>query len=54
MVQGTRNTPTGFGASGNGQQQQPPPPLPNMAEVMTAQTELLHQLVKGQQAFQQL
>jgi hypothetical protein len=40
MVQGTRNTPSGFGASGSRQPQQPPPP-PNMAELMAAQIELL-------------
>jgi hypothetical protein len=40
MVKGTRNTLSGFGASGSGQPQQLPPP-PNMAEVMAAQTELL-------------
>jgi hypothetical protein len=52
MDQGTCNTPSDFGASGNGQPQQPPPPS-NVAEVMAAQTELLRQLVQGQQAFQQ-
>ena len=29
--------------------QQPPPPPPNLAEVMAMQTELLRQLVQGQQ-----
>ena len=29
--------------------QQPPPPPPNLAEVMALQTELLRQLVQGQQ-----
>jgi hypothetical protein len=52
MVQGTRSTPSGFGASGSGQLQQPPP-LPNLAEVMASQTKLLRQFIQGQQAFQQ-
>jgi hypothetical protein len=51
MVQGTRYTPSSFGVSGSEQPQQPPPP-PNMAKIMAAQTELLRQLVQGQQAFQ--
>ena len=49
MVGATRGTPEGFGnASGNGSQQPPPPP-PNLAEYLAAQTELLRQLVQGQQ-----
>ena len=35
-------------ASGSGSQQPPPPP-PGIAEVLAAQTELLRQLVQGQQ-----
>ena len=49
MVGATHGTPEGFGnASGNGSQQPPPPP-PNFAEYLAAQTELLRQLVQGQQ-----
>ena len=49
MVGATRGTPEGFGnASGSGSQHPPPPP-PNFAEYLAAQTELLHQLVQGQQ-----
>jgi hypothetical protein len=55
MIQGTRNTLSRFGdASGSRQPQQPPPAPLNMADVMAAKTELLRQLVQGQQAFQQL
>ena len=56
MVDETRNTPDGFGSEGSGDQHgppPPPPPLPNMADVMAAQTELLRQLVQGQQMFYQ-
>ena len=49
MVGHTRGMPEGFGReTGSGSQQPPPPPL-NMAELMAMQTELLHQLVQGQQ-----
>ena len=45
----TRGNPEGFvNASGSGSQQLPPPP-PGIAEVLAAQTELLRQLVQGQQ-----
>ena len=56
MVGGTRTTPNGFGGEGSGGQQDPPPPpppLPNMVDVMAAQTELLRQLIQGQQMFYQ-
>ena len=50
MVGPTRGHPKGFGnASGSGSQQPPPPPPPNFAEYLAAQTELLRQLVQGQQ-----
>jgi len=53
MVGVTRGNPDGFGnASGSGSQQLPPPP-PGFAEVLIAQTELLSQLVQGQQLHQQ-
>jgi len=49
MVGPTRGHPEGFGnASGSGLQQPPPPP-PNFAEYLAAQTELLRQLIQGQQ-----
>ena len=49
MVGSTRGNPDGFGhASGSGSQQLPPLP-PGFAEVLAAQTELLRQLVQGQQ-----
>jgi len=49
MVGATQATLEGFGnASGSGSQQPPPPP-PNFAEYLAAQTELLRQLVQGQQ-----
>ena len=49
MVGSTRGNPEGFvNASGSGSQQPPPPP-PGIAEVLAAQTELLRQLVQGQQ-----
>src|SRR5579859_334269 len=56
MVGGTRSTPGGFAGESSGDQHgppPPPPPLPNMADVMAAQTELLRQLVQGQQMFYQ-
>jgi len=53
MVGSTRGNPDGFGhASGSGSQQLPPLP-PGFAEVLAAQTELLRQLVQGQQQQQQ-
>ena len=49
MVGSTRGCPKGYDyASGSGSQQPPPPP-PDFAEVLAAQTELLRQLVQGQQ-----
>ena len=47
MVDSTRGTPEGF-THGQTSGSQPPPP-PNLAEVMALQTELLCQLVQGQQ-----
>jgi len=48
MVGSTRGTPGGFEASGSGAPPPPPPP-PGFAEILAAQTELLRQLVQGQQ-----
>ena len=49
MVGSTRGTPEGFTHGQTSGSQQPPPPPPNLAEVMALQTELLCQLVQGQQ-----
>jgi hypothetical protein len=49
MVGATRGTPEGFRADQAGGSQQPPPPLPNLAEVMAQQTELLNLLVQAQE-----
>ena len=49
MVGSTRGTPEGFTHGQTSGSQQPPPPPPNLAEVMALQTELLRQLVQGQQ-----
>ena len=49
MVGHTRGTPEGFGRETDSGSQQPPPPPPNLAELMAMQTELLRQLVQGQQ-----
>ena len=49
MVGSTRGTPEGFTHGQTSGSQQPPPPPPNWAEVMAQQTELLRQLVQGQQ-----
>ena len=49
MVGHTRGSPEGFGRETGSGSQQPPPPPPNLAELMAMQTELLHQLVQGQQ-----
>jgi len=49
MVGSTRGIPEGFTHSQTSGSQQPPPPPPNLAEVMALQTELLRQLVQGQQ-----
>jgi len=49
MVSHTRGTPDGFGCEASSGSQQPPPPPSNLAELMAMQTELLHQLVQGQQ-----
>ena len=51
MIQGTCNSLAGLGsASVSGQL---PPPLSNIAEFMAVQTDLLCQLVQGQQAIYQ-
>ena len=47
MVGSTRGTPEGFSHGQASGSQQPPPP--SLAEVMALQTELIHQLVQGQQ-----
>ena len=49
MVGPTRGTPEGFSHAQASGSQQPPLPPPNLAEVMALQTELLRQLVQGQQ-----
>ena len=49
MVGHTRGTPDGFGHEAGSGSQQPPPPTSNLAELMAMQTELLRQLVQGQQ-----
>ena len=49
MVGHTRGSPKGFGRETGSGSQQPPPPPPNLAELMAMQTELLRQLVQGQQ-----
>jgi hypothetical protein len=48
MVGATRRTPEGFRPDQASGSQQPPPALPNLAEVMARQTELLNQLVQAQ------
>ena len=49
MVGPMCGTPEGFSRGQASGSQQPPPPPPNLAEVMALQTELLRQLVQGQQ-----
>src|SRR6185503_11151127 len=49
MVGQTRGMPEGFGRESGSGSQQPPPPPSNLAELMAMQTELLRQLVQGQQ-----
>ena len=49
MVGHTCRSPEGFGRETGSGSQQPPPPPPNLAELMARQTELLRQLVQGQQ-----
>ena len=49
MVGQTHGTPEGFGRETSSGSQQPSPPPPNLAELMAMQTELLRQLVQGQQ-----
>ena len=49
MVGPMCGTPEGFSHGQASGSQQPPPPPPNLAEVMALQTELLRQLVQGQQ-----
>jgi len=51
MVRSTRTSLGGFEASGSGTSPPPPPP-PSLTQILAAQTELLHQLVQGQQAQQ--
>ena len=53
MVGVTHGTTVGFGNANGSGSQQPPPPPPNFAEYLAAQTELLRQLVQGQQQQQQ-
>jgi hypothetical protein len=48
MVGATRGTPEGFRPDQASSSQQPLPALPNLAEVMARQTELLNQLVQKQ------
>ena len=45
----TRNIPSGFGGASGSGSEQPPPPPPNFGEFLAAKTELLCQLVQGQQ-----
>ena len=49
MVGSTRGTPEGFNHGQTSGSQQPPPSSPNLAEVMALLTELIRQLVQGQQ-----
>ena len=49
MVGSTRGTPEGFSHGQASGSQQPPPPPPSLADVMALQTELIRQLVQGQQ-----
>ena len=49
MVGHTRGFPEGFGRETGSGSQQPLPPPPYLAELMAMQTELLRQLVQGQQ-----
>jgi len=49
MVGSTRGTPEGFSHGQASRSQQPPPPPPSLAEVMALQTELIRQLIQGQQ-----
>jgi hypothetical protein len=48
MVGATRGTLEGFRPDQASGSQQPPPASPNLAEVMSQQTELLNQLVQAQ------
>jgi hypothetical protein len=52
MVGPTRNTPNGFGASGSGDPP-PPPPLTPTEALLTAQTDVLRQLLQMQQQMDQ-
>jgi hypothetical protein len=47
MVGPTHNTPNGFGASGSGDPP-PPPPLTPTEALLTAQTDVLRQLLQMQ------
>jgi hypothetical protein len=54
MVGATHGNPDGFGVSNSrSQQTPPPPPPPSLVDVMAAQTELLRQIVQGQQPHHQ-
>jgi hypothetical protein len=52
MVGPTRNTPNGFGASCSGDPP-PPPPLTPTEALLTAQTDVLRQLLQMQQKMDQ-
>jgi hypothetical protein len=52
MVGPTHNTPNGIGASGSGDPP-PPPPLTPTETLLTAQTDLLRQLLQMQQQMDQ-
>jgi hypothetical protein len=52
MVGPTRNTPNGFGASGSGDPP-PPPPLTPAEALLTAQIDVLRQLLQMQQQMDQ-
>jgi hypothetical protein len=49
MVGATRGTPEGFRTEQISGSQPPSPPLPNLADVLAQQTELLTLLVQAQQ-----
>jgi hypothetical protein len=48
MVGPTSSTPNGFGASGSGDLP-PPPPMAQTDAFVATQTEVLHQILQGQQ-----
>jgi hypothetical protein len=49
MVGATRGTPEGFWTEQISGSQPPSPPIPNLADVLARQTELLNLLVQAQQ-----